>query len=534
MNTFIPPVNIVSLKENKIWLNSALDEMMFGKTKSSLLLNNKGIIAFLKENDISFSEWKFTETCFFEGKVFFTGPFSGTPLQILIEKQAPNLEDVLYKICTVYAEALKNSVNLPCNGPSGIIISKDANQILFLPEKTFDSAMANFGRDVYNFYQDSWRDYIQTGAKALMFALGTMAYFACAKKLPFNTEKDLKISDRNFLPLEYEVNGINKKLASVTDTLLRGKSLETDFPLELLKKELFEGESRKNALPENEFLEKVKKYTETSRNKLHRLRFFRRNWPKFAAGFIFALIISIAVLSIITETGKKPTVIGLDSTQTTKVFYRGIHTMDTDLMLAAAKDCPEAQRYISQVPQLYVTGQMRSAFNFESGVSTPENWFYFEPDSTKSYSHYIYGITNFQIDGEADSLNISVPTRKNHPGRKLFSETGNEKIEKNPDAQHTVTYYLVHNQDNLIYAEKYTTLVTLKYIKKRWQILSLDQKSVTQILSPLPVSLAYKAALAESKGNILQAVDSIRKDYQWVPTEESLRIEGERLDKIGY
>ena len=129
-------------------------------------------------------------------------------------------------------------------------------------------------------------------------------------------------------------------------------------------------------------------------------------------------------------------------------------------MLAAAKDCPEAQRYISQVPQLYVTGQMRSAFNFESGVSTPENWFYFEPDSTKSYSHYIYGITNFQIDGEADSLNISVPTRKNHPGRKLFSETGNEKIEKNPDAQHTVTYYLVHNQDNLIYAEKYSIKIT--------------------------------------------------------------------------
>lgn len=534
MSTFIPPVDLVTCREEKVWLNTSLDEMMFGKTKASLLLNEAGTLVTLQENNLIFEQWKFSESHFYNNNVYFRGNFSGKTLQQLIETEDSQLGNVLLKICRIYSHAISNSIPLPCNGATGILINKENNKILFLPEKTFDKSIANFGKEVYSFYQDLWRDFIATDKDALQFSLGVMSYFACAKTLPFNEEKDQKISDRNFLPLEYAVNGIDKKLAHFTDNLLLGKSTDKQFPLELLEKEILEGESEKHSLNREKFLQGVKAYTEKKQNKLRRARFFRRNWPKFAAALGFLIFIAFATSAILNETGKKPTVIGLDSTETTKVFFRGLHTMDTDLMLASAKDCPEAQRYISQVPQLYVSGQMRSAYNFESGISTPENWFFFEPDTTKSYSHYIYGITNFVIDGKPDSLNIKVPTRKNHPTRKLFSEAGNEKIEKNPDAQHTVTYYLVHNQDNQIAIEQFTTVVTLKYIKNRWRILKLNQTSSFEIQSPLPVSLAYKKALAESKGNILKAIDSIRKEFYWVPTEESLLIESKKLDKLGY
>lgn len=531
----IAPTNVVSFKDDKIWLSSGLDEMMFGKTKFSLLLNETG--ARLKKQDSEWKvekDWKFDESKTEEERVYFCQKHSGITLQKMIESQDPGLDETLLSICQIYSQFISSNKTLPVNGATGIIVNKADGSILLLPEKTFDRSIANFGKEVYDFYQNCWRDYVASGVHALSFALGVMAYFAVSKTLPFSEEKDLKISDRNFLPVELCVNGIDKKLAKAINSLLDGNLLKENFPIDLLKAEILECESKKHAVSEEKFELQVKAYAEKSQKDLKRGRFVRKHWLKAAAALAFCIFATITTVTIIKENGKKPTVIGLDSKQTVEVFYKGIHTMDTDLMLAAAKDCPQAQPYISQVPQLYVTGQMRSAYNFDSGISTPENWMFFEPDSTKSYSHYIYGITNFNIDGEESSLNLAVPTRKNHPVRKLFAEDGSGKIEQSPDAEHTVHYYLVHNQDNQIAVETVSTVVTLKYIKNRWQILSLNQKADVEIISPLPVSLAYKNALLQHEGKIFDSVDAIRKDFRWLPTLQSLKDEEERLNKKGF
>lgn len=536
MTKQIAPVDIVSCKDGKIWLNTSLDEMMFGKTKFSLLLDKLGkTVKRIPETEThSFTDWKFDESKTIEEKVYLSGKFQGKSLQNLIESEDSHLDRILFEICSIYTEAAEQGIPLPCNGATGIIINIENNEILFLPEETFDRSIANFGKPVYQFYQDGWRDSVESGKNALNFVAGVMAYFAITKTLPFNEEKDQKLSDRNFIPLEYCINGINGKLAKAINTLLSGEKLRKEFPLNLLEGEIFEGESGKHREPEEKFRRKADSFNSERAAKLKRSRFVRKNWGKGAAILGFLCFAGIVGASIVRESGKKPCVIGLDSAQVTEVFYKGIHNMDTDLMLAAAKDCPEAQGYISQVPQIYVTGQMRSAYNFESGISTPENWFFLEPDSTRSYSHYIYGISHFTIDGKESALELKVPTRKNHPGRKIMGESGTQKIEMEPDAEHTVSYYLVHNQDNQIAIEQFTTKVILKYIGNKWQILKLDQTSSFEIQSPLPVSLAMKEAIKETEGNVIRAAELIRKEFYWVPTEASLKIEEERLDAIGY
>lgn len=540
MEKMIAPVDLIKSDGKKLWLNSNLDEMMFGKTKFSLLLEETGILAEKLPDGTwnKFSEWKFEEIKTKNEKVYFCGDFCGTSLLRIIEKESAdsiNTNEALFAICEIYSNAIKQNIKIPCNGAAGIIVNKDEEKILFVPEKTFDRSAANLGKTLYNYFQNDWRDYIATENSAVSFALGSMAYFAVLKKLPYSEENDKKLSDRNFIPLEYEINGIDKKLAGAINSLLEGKTLKNQFPLEELKKEIFGNESQKHKIPEQEFEKISAKFKNEQNSRLKRQRFMRKNRAIAAAIFCTALFVAIAAASITSENSKKPSAIGLDSTQVTEVFYRGIHTMDTDLMLCAAKNCPEAQGYISKVPQIYITTQMKSAYNFDSGISTPENWFFFEPDSTKSYSHYIYGITNFSVDGKNSALDIKVPTKKNHPARKVYSEDGSKtRIEKMPDATHKVKYFLVHNQDNLIEVEEFTTVVTLRFSGKAWEITKLDQTSSAEYFSPLQVSLDFKQALSDCNKNEIEAVTSLRKKYPWLPTEKSMQIEKERLDKIGY
>lgn len=515
--------------QNKLCLDSGLSEESFAKTKFSLLLNEKGFLV-KKSSDSTwdnFSAWQFDEIKTMGDSVFFCGDFEGVPVQSILDSDKAGRKNLVFAVCSAYFYSLQKNVNLPSSGPEGIFYDSEKEELLFLPEKTFDKAFANRGKEIYLKNQDAWRDMLLSGDKARAFSLGLYSYYAVTGTLPFRENEDNKISDRNFLPVEFAVNGINHELAESIDRCLSEDSSVSfsDFPLSELQKEIFNKESQKHQEEEKIFSKKREDFIRERQFKLKTGRFIRRNIAKAGAILAFLLFTLISASSIIRENGKKPCTIGLTSTQVTEVFYRGIHTMDTDLLLASAKNCREAQSYISKIPQIYVTTQMKSAYNFDSGISTPENWFFYEPDSTKSYSRYIYGITNFTIDEKPSSLNIKVPVKKHHPSR-LFPET--------TEAKHTVRYYLVHNQDNQIEIEQFTTFVTLQFIDKSWTISSLEETKTSEIISPLTVSLDFKQKLKDFKGDIIKALNSIRIKYPWLPTEEALVIEKQRLDAIGY
>lgn len=525
--------------EKTVFLCTALDEMMFAKTKFSSLMDEKGFIADFSDGSVSFTEWAFTGTKTIADLVYFTGEgFAGTPISELPEKEFSTdvIKSVLFAVCCAYDSALSSDIPLPCAGPSAVLYDDENNRLLFVPQKTFDRSCANLGKEKYDMIVDPWQDSALTGIRAVNFTRAVYIYFAFTKQLPYpaaaQMDKSVAIAYKNFCPLEFQVNGINLLLAAMTDISLSGKNTEKKFPMDKLKEELFRTTPRKKQIPDELLAEEAENYMRKRARRIQRKQNCNRRAGPVIAAVAALIFITIFTLIAVHENSKKPTVIGLSSRQTTEIFYAGIHRMDTDYMLASAKDCPQAQGYISRIPQIYVTTQMKAAYNFESGMSTPENWMFFEPDSTKAYSHSIYGITNFTADEIPSTLTMTAPTIRNHPPR--MTHIGKERLTTVSRAQHTVHYYLVHTVDNMIVIEEFTTVAELKFSGKKWQIAFLKETSSKETLSPLNFSLDLKAALEKTGGNTVEAIELLRGTYPWVPTKESMETEKARLDAIGY
>ena len=334
------------------------------------------------------------------------------------------------------------------------------------------------------------------------------------------------------MPLEYELNGVDEKLASAVNKNLSGKAENVPFPLSKFKEELFTPEKRIPKKSTEEFEKARDAFMAKKAKSISAMKKFNRTKGTLYASSFAAIFIAAFILNAFFENSKKPTTIGLTSAETAAVFYQGIHNMDTDLMLASAKDCPEAQGYISRIPQIYVVANMKSAFNFESGISTPENWLFFEPGSSRAYSHFVYGITNFTIDGTESTLNNPVPQLRNHKTR-LRKEDG-VRLDDYSRKAHSVHYWLVHTVDNELKIEEFTTKVNLKWVKNKWQISFLDEVSSSYMLSPAIFAADYKEALENHEQNRISASDAVRKKYPWIPSEKSISEETARLESIGY
>lgn len=522
---------IAHAKDGIVYVNSGLNEIMFAKTKFTTLMKEPGFIYKNQE----FIPWTFDYTETQNEQVYFCGKdFDGkTAYEYLNTEKSKDKKNLILKICEAYTLAEKQDIAIPVISPHGILY--DGTSLLFLPEKTFDRSCANFGKEEYEYIENCWRDSAAEQKESLQYARAVLAYYGLTEELPYpanpNFDNAINISDRNFVPLEYCVNGINKDFAQIINTALSGIYCEKEFPIDTFKNELFMTKERPTAIAKKEFDNARKKYIQKKEKKLKRERAFRRNFSTFVGFAAIAVLIFICATAIINENGKKPSVIGLKSSEVTKIFYSGIHNMDTDKLLVSGKNCPEAQRYISQIPQIYVTSQMRTAYNFESGLSTPENWLLLPPDTTKTYSHVIYGLTQFKINETPSTLNIKMPTRKNH-SEKLVKEDG-EILKNTSEKNHKVEYYLVHTVDNMIEIEKHTDFVSLRWETNKWQIIKLDQVSYTEKLSPTVFQKDYKAAI-EEHNSIEKAVDSLRKKYPWLPYQQSIDEEDERLKKQGF
>ncbi len=520
--------------DNTVFLNTNLSEELFAKTKFSLLLQEEGFIVTPTEEKIDFKPFKFTGTKTENEVVYFTAPdFTGKNAEDLVFTQKDK-KALLFSIIEIYLKAAKENIKLPANGLQGIIFDKVNNRFLFAPEKIFDRACGNLGKKNYSEIQDCWRDSLLSGKEALLYNAALLSYFALADKLPYpsDNEKQVNISQRNFLPVEYLINGIDKNLAeAINQNLLPNPKKE--IPIESLKKELFDQESKKHKISDEEFSTILKNYEKKQLEKQKRKHFKNRYQAKAIALFLALIFALIAVTSILREHGRKPSVRGLTSIQVVEAFYAGLHHMDTDYMAACESDCPEAKRYIMQIPQIYVSTQMKSAYNFDSGISTPENWLFFEPDTKKSYSHFVFGISNFTVDNEASCLNIKLPLIKDRKA-KLHKKSDGSKLYSGDESHHKVHYFLVHTVGEELVIDEYETEVILTFKNDSWKITKMNESMQSSSTGLLDFSLDYKASLYEEENNPLKATKNLKEKYRWLPYEKSMEEEKNRLDKIGY
>ena len=523
-------------ENNTVYLNSNLTEELFAKTKSSLLMNEEGLLVKVQKDSFATEKWYFRESKTVEDTVYYTGfDFEGTDVYSLIQENSQKAKEILYKLCELFVYAIKNEINLPCNGLKGILYSKDS--FLFLPENLFNRVAMNSGKESYQKIQNEWIDTTLSKPQGMILQLGVISYYAASFKMPFpftnQEEHSYNLANKNFLPLQYQVNGINPQLAENINRCIETPDSFKDFDLSLLQAELFENHSDRKTVPQDQFLEDAKKYWSKKQKKLVTRSKIEQNKFKFLAFFAGALIIAFITSLVISENGKKPCTIGLTSTETTELFYAGLHTMNSELMIAGAKNCPQAQSYISKIPQISITSLMRGAYNFDSGISTPENILFFEPGSKKFYSHNIYGITNFTIDEAPRTLHMVPPTKHKHP-RKITQENGTKLFYK-ANADHKVHYFLVHTVDLQIVVEEVETLVSLSWEKDRWQISELKENLLnTEIIEPKLLSDQLESALSFGNNDMSLVVKLLKPVFNWIPTEECVLEEKERLDKIGY
>lgn len=527
--------DIVYTQDNKIFLNSNLTEESFAKTKFSNLLGEKGLI-FSKtgEHFTSVEYWTFDSTKSIEDSVYFTKTgFSGKTLETIIIEENDDFNEALF--CTVKAisYAQKKGFSVPCNGPAGILYNE--NQILFLPEKTFSSCAQHLEKSVYQKMQNIWVDSAASCLKAENFMQGVLIYYSLTKKVPFpldSEEQSVNIADKKFLPLKYCINGISTELSDFVDKSLKGENIISPLPKEIYKKELFESQNRKPSMNETEFSKSVEKFIRFQNAKISSKRKIRRHYIQIALIAVAAVFIFLCVALIKYENSKKPSVVGLTSQTVTEIFYSGIHKLNADYMKVSAKDCPQASYYISTIPQIRVVSLMPGAYNLESGLSSPENWFFFEPDTTKSYSHQIYGITNFKIDQKDSTLNLKVP-KKSQRKLKLINQDG-KRLKNLDEKTHFVEYYLVHTVNNRMEVDFYQTSVNLIFQKDKWQISELDQKWQTEFYDWAEVSKDFKTELEKNQNDVIKSVQNLKQKYPWVPTKESLEEEQKYLDSLGY
>lgn len=535
-----PMKNLLIVENNTVMLNSKFDETTFGKTKGSLLMKENGYIA-EKNSSGEFSRfiaWNFTETKTIDEEVFFCGNFS---LAKTVSQQLEDLKDfpterkkILFDLCCAYDSAIENNIPLPCNGLDGILYSE--NSILFLPENLFERSCKACGKEFYNKTQNKWKNSILTGTAARRYIESNLAYFALSETSAYNfkTEEELSsaMSFNDFLPIEYRINGISDILAKSINSGIEGNFSQKEFPIDLLKTELFSTNQNKKLMSQKEFLKRQETFLQHQKNKIRRIKTIRKNKILYLSITFALLFFATSTWLIIHEQQKKPVILGLNSKETVEVFYKGLHNMDTEFMNLCAKNCIQAKRYTSSLPQIAIAESMRSAYNFDSGISTPENWLFFEPESSKQFSHRIFGITNFSIDGTKTELNITVPTRKNHPpvSQKYKSRKANFSEEEN----HTVHYFLVHTADNMINVDEYTTNVKLSWNKNVWQITELNETYASKKFFPADVAKDFKVQLDFCNGDVITATKLLRTKYEWLPTDNAVIAEKLRLDQRGY
>lgn len=565
--------DLVSCNNGEVLLNSALSEEQFAKTHFVRFMDESGVLF----DGEDFSTWHFSTPKTIGDIVYFSvdestlcsvkqdslkdngDAFVGDSAVIkrstfiplnkiagnkIMQSCDDNVKKALISVIGCYFSAIDRGVKLPCTGPAGVLLSGDFKRVVFLGEEALTRSAQNYGKEFFMSTIDPWLyDHNMT------FTLAVYMYFTLTKQLPFpigsSIDKSVSIATESFIPLHLMISGVDSTLSKFIDDALSirsvaryDKSAIQDAFKEVLKGGVKDDDTLIAA--REEFIKKQKV-------KLRRRKFSTKWAMALIAGAAAIIVISIFIIWGVYENGEKPTTLGLSDRDTTLMFYTGLCNMDADYMIAAAGDCLEAQPYISRTPQIFVGSIMRGALSMESGIAKPVEWLFYEPDTSKSYAHIIYGITNFIIDGNPCTLTMTAPTKMKHPIK--VTRRLKERLGDFSSATHTVQYNLVHTVDNNIQIDKFKTTVTLRYKKDRWEILSLSESGESETLATVAFAKALKGAIkiirakssvtlgseaSKKSGDIVSAVELLRNKYTWLPSQKEVLAEKARLDKLGY
>jgi len=546
---------IITIENDEIKLCSNLDEYSFGKTDFNSIVTQEGFIF----NGEVFTPWTFSDVKAFnvEGKtdriVFYCGknPLSSNCKTLLeyFEEGGENCFKAAKAVCTALTTAAQNENKIPLNGAGGILVDlqDDKTKVLFVPGDLFKYSANSLNPEDFLLLHAGWTNQTIYDLPAICFERAVIVYRLLSGRLPFDNpdllERNADILDRKFLPLELSINGINTSLAREVNRALllnanavnipgkkkSGRESEdltpkADFPLELLEEAWKHSLTQADNTNQKEFEEKVANYVRLRDSKIATKRNIRRNSATILGGILLAVVLTIITITTIKSKGDEYTTKGLTSTETLLTYFAGVNSKSTTLLTNFVKG-KIPQKHVDAVSQVYVLSKQRQAYGNDNGFAAPENWLLYS-NTMDRYSHSgLYGVTQLKIDGKPMEVEGKAYKQNQHP--EAITKEGNVTLTNKAESVHKVEYYKLHSEgeNNAFIVEKVFEVYTLTYVKDRWLITDITSDYETIPVSCNGFHSDYFNTLAETNGDVIEAVRRLSLRYPWLPSIASLEKE---------
>ena len=548
-------MQLLTIENGELRLNSNLDEYTFGKTGHDSILSQEGVIFDGK----NFRQWTFEEVKSYDAQK------NGSPQRLVFYCAKNPLSDgaktlaqyfdeggeaclaAVKAVCTALTSAAINENAIPAVGAGGIMV--DGDKVLFAPESLFNYAANSLpAEDTLNQHTGFINETIR-GLPSLCFERAAIIYRLLAKRLPFpatdSIARNADIFDRKFLPIEYCVNGIDSGLALAINNALKlnstavnvpgkrkkGKASEdlkpsAEFPIEKLD-EAFK--LSLNTTEDKDFEEKVAAFIKNQNSKINTKRHIKRNTTTIGVIAGIVLVVVIVTINTIKTRNEDYTSVGLTSTETIRAYMNGVNEKDT-LLLSDFGEGKTPNDFGDMVSRIYVMHKQRLAYGGDNGFGDPANWLFYITDEKKYAGSGIYGISNLKVDGKAESLEVELKKKNEKPAP--LEKEGNVTLADGMTSIHKVEYYMFYTQgEDVDYiVEKVSGIFTLTFKKNRWVITEIDTEGTDLNVDCKQFFQDYLAALKESENDVIKAVDSLRPKYEWLPEKDAMQREKERIE----
>ena len=185
------------------------------------------------------------------------------------------------------------------------------------------------------------------------------------------------------------------------------------------------------------------------------------------------------------------------------------------LLVSKGKD---AKDIISMVSNVYVASTTRQAYEGKNSSLTPELYL----NRPELMDYWIFGITNFKIDGQ-DASNYFVPQSKAEIN--ILKKNGQLKTAfEGATESHQVSFTHLSSSgiNSSITISEVTQTVTCTYIKDQWYITQIDSEQSESQINVKDFLEDYREAFLDNGRNILKTVESLRQKYDWLPDEKAM------------
>ena len=551
-------MNLITIENGELRLNSNLDEYTFGKTGHDNILSYEGTLFDGK----NFRQWTFEEVKSLDAEkngkaerlVFYCAKnplgSSARTLAELLEEDGPAAFDAALAVCRALTSAAKNGNQIPMVGAGGIMV--DGDKVLFVPEELFSYAANTLSAQDALAQQHGYLNETIKDLPAICFERASIIYKLLTKNFAFGAADSIArnsdIMDNNFLPIHYCINGIDGELAGEINRALRlnstavnipgkrkkGKSSEdlrpkADFPLEKLEEAWKLSQTQAANGSDKDFEEKVAAYKKSQSSKINTKRTIKRNSTSIIAALAAIVILAVIIINTIKTRGTDLTSVGLTSTQTISAYMNGVNQKDT-MLLSDFGDGKTANSFADMVSRIYVLHKQRITYG-DNGFGYPANWLFYITDEKKYARSGVYGVTNLKIDGKP-AEHVAEVHKKNEKATPLTQE-GGITLENGSTSVHKIEYYLIYTEgEDIDYlVDKITSTVTLTYKKNRWVITDIEEtKRQPQKVDCAKFKADYFEELKKTEGEVMPAVENLREKYPWVPERDAMQRERDQIE----